>query len=149
MNASDSVQKVDVERPVATDWVASAVELWSPLLEGSRDWTAQCCTATTTAGAAWLDFIGKRAATDVELMQRLASSKSAYEAWSTYSGFLRKAIADYQKALTDLAKLSLIRPLSETDEEPALAPTVTLPVIRQVSLPMVFERHSEHQAAKA
>ena len=41
--------------------------------------------------------------------ERVMSCSSPYEAWSVHVGFLQKAFTDYQKELTALANLGVVK----------------------------------------
>ena len=66
-------------------------------LVGAGEWGTRCCSTAIAVNK------------DLEMPQRFMSCSSPYEAWSVHVGFLQKTITDYQKELTALAKLGVVK----------------------------------------
>ena len=96
-------------RPQASSASPEALDLWHPLLVGAGEWGTRCCSTAIAVNKQWLDFLQKRLKADLEMPQRFMSCSSPYEAWSVHVGFLQKTITDYQKELTALAKLGVVK----------------------------------------
>jgi hypothetical protein len=92
-----------------TTFPAEASDLWHPLVTGAGDWATRCCSTVLAVNKQWLDFLQKRFKADWEMPERVMSCSSPYEAWSVHVGFLQKAFTDYQKELTALANLGVVK----------------------------------------
>lgn len=106
-------------RPQATSgpttFPAEVSDLWHPLVTGAGDWATRCGSTAIAVNKQWFDFLQKRFKADWEMPQRLMSCSTLYEAWSLQVGFLQKAITDYQKELTHLAKLGVVKTAARGD----------------------------------
>ena len=83
-------------RPQASSASPEALDLWHHLV-GAGEWGTRCCSTAIAVNK------------DLEMPQRFMSCSSPYEAWSVHVGFLQKTITDYQKELTALAKLGVVK----------------------------------------
>ena len=64
--------------------------------------------------------------------ERVMSCSSPYEAWSVHVGFLQKAFTDYQKELTALAKLGVVKSLREENESICPSPDGFRPTLNEI-----------------
>jgi hypothetical protein len=88
-----------------SQWRAANTEHWGPLISGTQDWVGRSSSTIYTLNKQWLDFLQKRFKEDFALPQRIMSCRTPVELWSAYTGFLQKAVTDYQKEFTELGKL--------------------------------------------
>ena len=88
-----------------SQWRAANTEHWGPLISRTQDWVGRSSSTIYTLNKQWLDFLQKRFKEDFALPQRIMSCRTPVELWSAYTGFLQKAVTDYQKEFTELGKL--------------------------------------------
>ena len=98
-----------------TTFPAEVSDLWHPLVTGAADWGTRCCSTAIAANKQWFEFLQKRFEADWEMPERLMSCSTPYEAWSLQVGFLQRAVTDYQKELTYLAKLGVVKTAARGD----------------------------------
>jgi len=102
-------------------WAEAAANPWAPLLSGVHAWNGTVSSSVAAYGEEWFEFMKRRIHEDLVLSQRLAGCRGPDELAQEYLHFWQKAVADYQKEFTELARIggALVAPNTKSEPEDA------------------------------
>jgi hypothetical protein len=80
-------------------------ELWGPALAGAARWNGRMYEGAAMLGNEWLDFVNRRLKEDLNFPHRVCACRTAEEVRDTYASFWRRAMDDYQREFTVMARL--------------------------------------------
>ena len=84
---------------------AAAFAFWGPALAGTASWNGKMYESLATLGSEWLDFVNRRLKEDLRLPQQLCACRSPEEIRDVQVAFWQRAVEDYQREFTAMAKL--------------------------------------------
>ena len=106
-------EKSSSRRPVAFEdngglfpTPAAAFAFWGPALAGAAKWNGKMYEGLAMLGSEWLDFVTRRLKADLRLPQQVCACRSPEETRDVYAAFWQRAVEDYQKEVTVMAKLN-------------------------------------------
>ena len=83
-----------------------AFPFFAPALALGIQASKQTQEAAVLFGREWQNLVTCRVKEDLDLMQRLAASKTPEQVWSAHAGFWQKAAEDYWREFGTVAELS-------------------------------------------
>ena len=84
---------------------AVAFAFWGPALAGAAKWNGKMYEGLAMLGSEWLDFVTRRLKEDLRLPQQVCACRSPEEIRDVHIAFWQRAVEDYQKEFTVMAKL--------------------------------------------
>jgi hypothetical protein len=84
---------------------ALTFDIWEPVFAGSLKANAQIQEAFGMIAGEWQAFVAHRLQEDIDLMQRLAGSRTPEQILAVHAAFWQKAAEDYGKEFTTIGKL--------------------------------------------
>jgi hypothetical protein len=84
---------------------ALTFDIWEPVFAGSLTANAQIQEAFGMIAGEWQAFVAHRLQEDIDLIQRLAGSRTPEQILAVHAAFWQKAAEDYGKEFTTISKL--------------------------------------------